>query len=210
MIPLREKKPVRRLITKAVNSWGDHKPDLKIDFNDRCAYCDSYDGLRHTWYEVDHFIPKAFFRQFGNITDTQYDNLVYSCKFCNNGKLNKWPSQSETVFNDGKVGFVDPCSEEYDSHFYRNADGSIMWTSELGKWMHQTAFKFDQRERGIKLLWNLQKLKELIIQIEPIVEQLTAAGQDSTESHSKLLEYTMAYFKFHNDLIAYYDSLNER
>ena len=210
MIPLREKTPKRRPITTVVSTWGDHKPDLKIDFNDRCAYCDSHDGYRHTWYEVDHFIPKAFFRQFGKITDTQYDNLVYSCKFCNNGKHNKWPTESETIYNDGKIGFVDPCSDEYDTHFYRNADGSIMWASDVGKWMYQIAFKFDQRERGIKLLWNLQKLKSLIIVLDPIVEQLNADGKNHTDAHRKLLEYTLAYFKFENELKAYYDSLNER
>lgn len=209
MIPLRDKTPKRRSITTVVSTWGDHKPNLKIDFNDRCAYCDSYDGFRHTWYEVDHFVPKIFFRKFGNISDTQYDNLVYSCKFCNNGKHNKWPSQSETIYNDGKTGFVDPCSEEYDSHFYRNPDGSIMWRTELGKWMHQEAFKFDERERGIKLLWNLQKLKALIIALDPIIEQLDASGYYHTEAHSKLLGYTRDYFRFNQELMAYYNSLNK-
>lgn len=208
MIPLRQTLPRRRQITTVVATWGDHKPDLKLDFNDRCAYCDSFDGYRHTWYEVDHFIPKDFFRRFANISDTQYDNLVYSCKFCNNGKHNKWPSQSETIFNDGAKGFVDPCDADYDTHFYRKPDGAIMWRTPLGKWMHQTAFKFDQRERGIVLLWNLQRLLKLIEQLGPIVDQLDAQGLQFTETHQKLLRYTRTYIKYDKELMAYYDSLN--
>jgi len=208
MAPLREKTPKRRNITTAVAAWRLHKPDLKIDFNERCAYCDSYDGFRHTWFEVDHFIPKDFFtKKKTTLTVTQYDNLVYSCKFCNNNKLNQWPSQSLSRFNNGQVGFVDPCDDAYDTHFYRDADGAIMWATELGKWMHTTAFKFDERERGIRMLWNLQRLKSIIETLEPVVEQLTKDGQEYSDSHAKLLEYTRAYFKYHDELINYYNSL---
>lgn len=207
MVPLRNKTPKRRDIQTQVATWRDHKADLKIDFDSRCAYCDAFDGYRHTYFEVDHFIPKSFFRPLGNITDTQYSNLVYSCKFCNNIKLNKWPSKSETIFNDGKTGFVDPCDDEYDKHFYRNDDGAIMWASELGKWMHTIAFKFDERERGIRLLWNLQRLNELIQKLQPLVEGLNKTGVAYSESHAKLLGYTTEYYKVHNELIKYYDSL---
>lgn len=82
-LPSRRKSPSRK---PTGENWSDHKPDLKEDFHSHCAYCGSYDGFRHTYFEVDHFVPKSLFRQVGGITDCQYDNLVYSCKFCNNKK----------------------------------------------------------------------------------------------------------------------------
>lgn len=207
-MPLRDKIPQRR-ITPTKNpkgtNWSEHKPDLKEDFNSHCAYCHSYDGFRHTYYEVDHFIPKDFFKPLGNIGLCQYDNLVYSCKFCNNAKRAKWPTQSEKIHNDGLKGFVDPCSADYDSHFYRTDEGAIMWKTDLGKWMSKEAFKFDERERSLIVLWNLNKLRILI---EMIATELVKYQQDSSiykEIENKAKEYSYQYVKYHKELIEFYD-----
>src|ERR1700744_4369950 len=97
MLPLRNKVPSRRPVPtrSPKDNWRDHKEDLKTDFNHCCGYCDAYDGFRDAYYEVDHFVPKSFFK---TISLTQYSNLVYSCRFCNNNKRAKWPSQSETIY----------------------------------------------------------------------------------------------------------------
>ena len=126
---VRENTPIRRLtptLNPPIGNWTKHKPDLRHDFNQHCGYCGSYDGFRHTWFEVDHFIPKSFFEQIGNITNVDYFNLVYSCKYCNNNKSNKWPSNSETIYNINDEGFVEICSTDYDDHLYRTDSGSIM------------------------------------------------------------------------------------
>lgn len=70
--------------------------------------------------------------------------MVYSCKFFNNLKSNKWPTQDENNFNANEEGFVDPCSVEFDDHLKRTDDGSIIWKSNSGKWMATKAFKFDE------------------------------------------------------------------
>jgi len=207
MFPLRDVTPQRRIITTLVKNWGDHKPDLKIDFNNHCAYCHSYDGFRHTWFEVDHFVPKVFFAPLGNISLTQYDNLVYSCKFCNNNKHNKWPSKSETIFNNGIEGFEDPGTQLYESHFYRTTNGAIMWKTPLGKWMYTEAFKFDQRERGIRLLWNLNQLRITIKKLDPIVSNLTPSDPNYLRLYSQLSRFAIEYFRYHDQLIEYYSSL---
>ena len=208
MIPLRNKVPKRRTNTTknpTGNKWTEHKADLKEDFNSHCAYCDSYDGFRNTYYEVDHFIPKDFFKILGNIGLCQYDNLVYSCKFCNNAKRAKWTTQSEMLHNDGIKGFVDPCLLEYDTHLYRTTEGAIMWKTDLGKWMYKEAFKFDERERSLIVLWNLNRLRLIIKLIETELEKYQKHSDIYKEIENKVNEYSFEYVKFHKELIEFYD-----
>ena len=196
MLPFRDKTPVRRAISTVVSRYGDHKPDLRIDFLQHCAYCHSYDEFVFTYFEVDHFVPKSFFLPLGTITLTQYSNLVYSCKSCNNKKRDKWPSADETVYNDGTCGFVDPCTDEYATHFYRTSYGAIMWCTELGKWMHTTAFKFDEREKMLVLIYNLEKLEKSIHQITNLMEKMDLGSDDYQLVKGKRDHYLLTYFKF--------------
>jgi hypothetical protein len=204
MLPLRNETPKRRIITKEVPHWTAHKPDLRLDFNHRCGYCNSFDGFRHTYFEVDHFVPKVFFKISGKITLNQYGNLVYTCKYCNNNKLSKWPSKSETIFHDGKEGFVDPCDDEYDSHFYRTVEGAIMWRTELGKWMYKEAFKFDEREKSIKLLWNLDRLRLIIPELSEELEKLPQSSPLYHTLKNKIGEFSFTYVQYHKELMEYY------
>lgn len=207
MVPFRQYIPSRRATpTKnpTGSNWAEHKPDLKIDFNSNCAYCDSFDGFRHTYFEVDHFIPKDFFLQFGNISLTEYKNLVYSCKFCNNNKRAKWPTQREDLFNDGAVGFDDPATDLYDSHFYRTDEGGIMWKTEVGKWMFREAFQFDKRQNSIKILWNMNKLRIIIDALIIILNKLEIDSEDYKNLKIKIGEYSFEYYLFHKELITFY------
>ncbi len=200
--------PTRRTVTTKQptdKNWGEHKPDLKEDFNNCCGYCGSFDGFRHTYFEIDHFIPKSLFEKNGNIGYCQYDNLTYSCKFCNNKKGNKWPSGDETIPNINNQGFVDACSPDYEDHLYRTASGSIMWKTDLGKWMVTQAFKFDERERSIIVLWNLNELRKIIDRL--IIELKKFQVGDGTYEiiKKKLGDYTLKYFIYHEELREYYD-----
>lgn len=207
MIPFRQHIPNRRDTpskTPTGSNWAEHKPDLKIDFNSKCAYCDSFDGFRHTYFEVDHFIPKDFFLKFGKISLTEYKNLVYSCKFCNNCKRAKWPTQKEDLFNDGAIGFEDPATNLYDAHFYRTNDGGIMWNTEVGKWMFREAFQFDKRQNSIKILWNLNKLQLIIDSLIILLHGLEKNSEDYKSLKNKIGEYSFEYYLFHKELINFY------
>jgi uncharacterized protein (TIGR02646 family) len=187
--------------------WTEHKKDLQEDFNFHCAYCGSYDGFRHTWYEVDHFIPKSFFIPLKNISTIDYSNLVYSCKFCNNKKLSKWPSQSESIHHINNQGFVDPCDPDYENHLYRTTKGSIMWKTDLGEWMVKRAFKFDERDYSIRILWQINETRKLI---DKFVEQLSQIDEDSEEYiniKSKANELCFEYYYLDKELMNYYNSL---
>lgn len=208
MIPLRDKTPLRRINPSSAptgSNWSEHKPNLKEDFHSHCGYCHSFDGYSHTYFEVDHFVPKSEIIKNGwNISLTQYNNLVYSCKFCNNKKLNKWLTNSCTIFNDGKSGFVDPCNPSYDTHFYRTSNGAIRSRTPLGKWMFREAFKFDERERSIIVLWNMNKLRQII---DALITQLNIYSVSSGDYNSiklKLGEFLLQYYIFHKELIEYY------
>jgi hypothetical protein len=202
VLPVRRKVPT---LNPAGDNWGDHKADLKVDFNNSCGYCDSYDGFRHTYFEVDHFIPKSVFGKEGGITKTQYDNLVYSCKFCNNHKGAKWPTQRINAHNENDQGFVDPCDARYEDHFYRTKDGGIMWRTRLGEWMCREAFKFDERAHGIKILWNLNRLRIIIDSLLIELNKLDSASKEFAELKAKIGVFSLDYYIFHKELIEYYE-----
>lgn len=185
-------------------NWSQHKLDLKEDFHEHCAYCGSYDGFRHTYFEVDHFVPKALFTITNNIGLCQYDNLVYSCKFCNNIKSNKWPSNDEAVPNVNNQGFVDPCSIDFDTHLYRTNSGSIRWHTDLGKWMVEKGFKFDERDYAIKLLWELDQLYTSIKLLKLEMGKYSEESKEYIIIREKLKEYAVPYCLFQTDLMEYY------
>lgn len=204
---VRELLPVRRRVTTKSpeeDNWTQHKPDLREDFHSHCGYCGSYDGYRHTWYEVDHFIPKSLLG--GNISNVEYSNLVYSCKFCNNKKLAKWPTDDITIPNANNKGFVDPCDEKFDTHLYRMDDGSIMWTTQLGKWMWETAFKFDERNYAIRLLWEVNQLRQLVLDFAKELSKIDKNSEEYQLINKKVGELSFKYVLVHNDLMNHYNS----
>ena len=186
-------------------NWSKHKPDLKEDFNSSCGYCGSFDGFRHTYFEVDHFIPKSLFEKNDIIGYCQYNNLVYSCKFCNNIKSSKWPSKNEGIPNIDNEGFIDPCNSDYDDNLYRTEEGGIMWSSDLGKWMATKAFKFDERDYSIKLLWNLNQIRKIIDALIELFSQEEENSDDYIAIKSEAEKYSLEYFIYHKQLIEYYN-----
>ena len=129
-----------------------NKKHLAIDFNGRCAYCDDrdfyYGGTRS--FQVEHFAPKGKFPALKYV----YENLLYSCPYCNRAKSDAWPSDDSSVNIVDNEGFVNPCSDEYDQHLERIPSGEIIARTKLGTYMrtklklylrrHVLFFKIDQ------------------------------------------------------------------
>lgn len=61
---------------------SDIKEALRISSFNKCAFCEGIPG-KTGFAEIEHFYPK------GDYTDKtfEWDNLLYSCKQCNNNKL---------------------------------------------------------------------------------------------------------------------------
>jgi len=203
-LPVRRSNPTKSPTGK---NWAQHKPDLREDFNERCGYCGSHDDYRHTYFEVDHFVPKSLFEITMAIGYCQYDNLVYSCKFCNGNKLAKWPSMDESIPVVANEGFVDPCNPDYETHVFRSKTGGILWHTELGKWLVTQAFKFDERDSSIKLLYHLDELSTIINELLEIQSRFGKGSLEYKSIDEKMLEYLKGYFKYHKQLISYYNSI---
>lgn len=166
-----DKIPERRNITSAVTTYGAHRADLIIDFKARCGYCNDVNIYRIASFEIDHFIPKKRNKKpFLTIkSDTDYSNLVYACKSCNNAKRNKWPTNDEKTPNNGTQGFIDPCEADYDQQLIRLPNGQIRANTTLGNWIYKE-LKLDKPQHEI--IYNLEQLDIIIDQLEGDLSKL--------------------------------------
>jgi hypothetical protein len=156
--------PKRRSITTVVNKYGDHRSDLRIDFKNRCGYCNDIESYRITWFEIDHFVPKEYLK---TITETDYSNLVYACRSCNNAKRAKWPTKEEKVHHQNDIGFIDPCNDTYNNQFDRLNNGRIVPKTKLGEWIYNS-LKFYKPQHEV--IWNIELLDTLIDEINLVLE----------------------------------------
>lgn len=162
MTDFRKATPARRASVPVYKTYNEYKSLLCEDFHQRCGYCGDHEFFRDTYYEVDHFVPQKY---LVNISPTEYSNLVYSCRSCNNSKRAKWPTKDENVHNNGKQGFIDPCDATYAEQFERLADGSIHSKTDLGDWMW-SALNFGNPAHRVK--WKLEEIKILLNELDEV------------------------------------------
>lgn len=155
MADFRKETPARRENAPRFKNNHDYKLLLRDDFHHRCGYCGDHEFFRETYYEIDHFVPHTLDKN--RLCD--YYNLVYSCRACNNSKNDKWPTGDAATPNDGKSGWIDPCSPEYAKQFERLEDGSIMSKTDLGQWMW-SALTLGNPIHRIK--WKMEQLRTLL------------------------------------------------
>lgn len=198
MIPLRNTAPIRSEIDKTYVRYRSYKKFLIKDFNHCCAYCDDHDmwsgGPRS--FHVDHFAPA---KPFADLL-TVYDNLMYSCAFCNIAKSNKWPSKDNSAKNisdDRKEGFLHPINDDYNKEFYRNDDGSISPVSDLAGFMI-TELKLDLLRHPI--IWNLTRLVTLIDRYEQIFQDNKLSRQEENKLMKNHYMLLRVFYIYHNKL----------
>lgn len=167
MKSLREQTPVRSTRVAEKKNYQLYRSQLAVDFNHRCGYCDVRDVYSKMPFEIDHFVPKGLDK---DIPDNKYSNLVYSCRSCNNAKRRKWPTNNPKIHNDGHVGWVDPCSYDYDKQLGRDDNGYIIPLTEVGQWMHHN-LKLGQSKHQV--LWNIEQLEILTEQLSMDVDMDT-------------------------------------
>jgi len=153
---------VRRTNVALENDYAKYRIPLSEDFNNICGYCGKSINLAKRGFEIDHFVPIST----DETRETDYTNLVFSCFTCNRKKSKKWPTRNKDLCHDGRHGFVDPTTEEYDTHLGRDQNGTIEHYTEVGKYMYGV-FKF--RLRPTASVWKsmeLVKRKELLYLIK--------------------------------------------
>ena len=151
---IKDKKPVRSYTGEKWKTNSSNKKRLAEDFEHRCAYCDDYDkyGGGYNSYHVEHFAPKEKFKQL----QFTYDNLLYSCPYCNISKSNKWVGNTATENIVGDKGFIDPCTDEYYVHLKRGESGEIIYATKIGEFMYYELSLYLKRH---KILYNLEKIR---------------------------------------------------
>lgn len=157
---IQEIKPIRNYKGIKYSSYGKYKPFLRDNFNKRCGYCDGLDiyagGSRG--FQIDHFKPKKLFPDL----ETEYDNLVYSCSYCNRAKWDHWKDDN---------GFIDPCDILYSKFLFRNEKGQIKYNNncERGEYIYN---HLNLHLRRHELLWIIEKLKKQSDKLDKIYESL--------------------------------------
>lgn len=183
-------KPNRKKVPNTVSKYSEHMTSLKEDFNSRCGYCNDLDKFRLQYFEIDHFVPKVFLNK---ISITEYSNLVYSCRSCNNSKSNKWPTKNELVHNNYDTGWIDPCDAEYDIHFQRSEVGEIIPITNLGNWMFKELKLYKPQHQ---INWSLEQLDEMIDELAAFVEK----DKDNLPIRDSLIDIYRKYREFRDQL----------
>ncbi len=173
-----------------ITNWKNHKTDLEQDFFGICGYCGKHFKATFCESQIDHFVPQLKYPKYKN----QYSNLVLSCKVCNNKKRDDWPSNdpAKSITDDGKKGYVDPATDEFDIHLERCENGCIVGKTDVGEYMAKR-LGFDYRPiseihkimeiyDSINILkekskigdtsYNPEHLAELFIEIEELRQQI--------------------------------------
>jgi uncharacterized protein (TIGR02646 family) len=122
-------KPNRNVVPQRPR-YSAYRNELRADFNNACGYCDDSDiRIDRISFHIDHFAPQDIFPHLVN----SYSNLVYTCRFCNRAKWDKWVGDNENIPNNGLVGFIDPCHTDYEIHLGRATSGNIVGNTPLGE-----------------------------------------------------------------------------
>ena len=164
--PFRDKAPVRTC-TKEYADYHSYKNALAADFNHHCGYTHTSDvwfGGSRT-FQIDHIKPKHVYPELAN----KYSNLVYCCSFVNRAK-----------WDDDSPNYLDPCTVDFNEHFEREEDGSIVAKTDQARYMYK---KMYLHLRRYAVAW---KLEQLDLRIEELVP-LAAKKPELSLILSKLL-----------------------
>jgi hypothetical protein len=172
MYSFRDVTPKRRENRDECELYTSYRKTLREDFLYRCGYCNDSDKFRIRSFTIDHFVPQNPKGFTHSIQPNYYYNLVYSCRYCNSSKTNKWPSLDSTIHNDGSIGFVEPTHSDYTNMYKRDGDGKIIPNDannllakhiidELNLWLpiHQ-------------LMWKLERIVKLELETKEKLEQI--------------------------------------
>lgn len=172
--PIHSTPPARREVEPRAN-YRLYRAELREDFFAACGYCgDTDDRVDKSTFHIDHFAPK---RRFAEL-ELVYDNLVYSCRFCNISKSDHWIGDDPSVSHNGEKGFVDPCLGQFAEHVGRGAGGQIIGKTTLGKYMVR---RLNLSLIRHELLWRARRARALRDEIDALIAEYSARGKTPPE-----------------------------
>ncbi len=65
--------------------WRDSKPQLKVEANSKCAYCEAHTATV-VYGDVEHYRPKSVYWWLAYC----YDNYLFACSICNQQYKSAW------------------------------------------------------------------------------------------------------------------------
>lgn len=176
MRSIKIRKPVRSHTGEKWITNSSNKQYLAPDFDNRCAYCDDLDSYSggYNAYHVEHFAPKEKFMELQHT----YDNLLYSCPYCNISKSNKWVGSTAQECFVAEKGFVDPCTDEYYKHLARDDSGSIISLTPLGQYMY---FELKLYLKRHSIIYNIDQLRMRRVALKSKIDEKMTKGEDVTK-----------------------------
>lgn len=186
MYTFRQLTPKRRANRDECKNYNSYHKTLREDFNKRCGYCDDLDKLRIRSFTIDHFIPQNPNGFSHTVSSNYYYNLVYSCRYCNSSKTNKWPTKDPAKHNNGLEGFVEPTTEEYTKLFQRSVVGKII---PIDPGNDLANYIIEELKLWLPIhekMWKLEKIKSLHIQIK---DKLNNIADSDLKSQLERLHY---------------------
>ena len=172
---------------------ASNKKYLAKDFSHRCAYCDDRDSLAGGYksYHVEHFAPKEKFPAL----EFTYENLLYSCPFCNCSKNDDWVGSTANENVRGNCGYVSPCDADYQKHLDRNNQtGEIVPQTPLGKYM------YDHLNLGLmrhSLIYMVETLQEKRNELQEVIEKERSQGKDVTKKEKLFVAVDNEFFGYY-------------
>lgn len=193
MHPFREISPIRRPNRVECKHYSSYLKTLREDFKERCGYCDDSDRLRIRSYTIDHFVPQSPDGFTHDIMPNYYYNLVYSCRYCNSAKTNKWPTKDHKTHHDGKIGFIDPIENEYTYLYKRTLTGKITPQDDTNELAHHIIKELKLWLPIHERMWKLEKIKKLndLIQIKLDELEYGALKVEMEQLHYQILKVWM-------------------
>ena len=157
--------PKTRKILVKKDHYREYIEELEEDFHKRCGYCDAHQlWLDKRLFHIDHFAPKIKFKKRIN----NYENLIYSCSYCNLSKSKDWISECpDTPILNG-IGYLNPRSEDYNEHFSRNEYGEIIPLTSPAKYMYSRLKFYLMRHR---IIWSIDQLDLIGEEIKKIEQE---------------------------------------
>lgn len=84
---------------KSRGYWKDTKDQLKVESNDKCAYCEVSTSAV-AYGDVEHFRPKSVYWWLAYC----YDNYLFSCQICNQKyKVDEFPISANEAMKPGRT-----------------------------------------------------------------------------------------------------------
>lgn len=183
------------------------KEDLHKIFYGKCGYCETIIESPEKGV-IDRYRPHNGVRDKDGYNQDLYwwltfewDNLIYSCKECNQYKANYFPIQGVRALkvkdnlDQEKRLLLNPCVDDPQEHFYYNHDGHIQIKTREGE---QTVDLLRLNDRTDLIEGRKKARKEIIT----ILEKINKNGVRSIDKNE--ISYLQRILEYDNDSTAFF------